>query len=83
MNDTYFEILKARFIMAASRVNDLANAKDVERNRVNYGEATAWATVLRDMGHATSTPVWKDDNGCLRIPFIEIGVFRMEFADGK
>ena len=83
MNESYFETIKTRLIMAASYVNDHATRKDANRNRVNYGEAITWACVLRDMGHNTDIPVWEDDNGCLRIPYIQIGAFRMEYADGK
>ena len=83
MKENYFEEIKMRFIQAAMRTNDNAKDKDVNRNHVNYGCCTCWATVMRDMGHKTEVPVWEGD-GVLKIPFISIdGVKVLEFPDAK
>lgn len=71
-SEDYFECLKARMVTSALWVNAQAKDGDVERNRVNYGETIAWTRVMRDLGHKTNVAVWEDENGCLRIPFIEI-----------
>jgi hypothetical protein len=81
-NKTYFNEIKTRFIKAAMRTNDNAVEKDVNRNHVNYGCCTAWAQVMRDMGHETDVPVW-EDNGYLKIPFVEINGKKVEFNNGK
>lgn len=84
MEKTYFETLKVRVYEAASRTNDCADDKDTNRNHVNYGSTTAWVWVMIDMGHKVNLPVREDDNGCLRIPFIEIdGQKYIEFHNGK
>lgn len=84
MEKTYFETLKVRVYKAAMRTNDCADDKDKNRNHVNYGEATAWTQVMEDMGHKTDLPVWEDENGCLRIPYVEIdGEKYIEFKNGK
>ena len=70
MKDRYFDTLKSRFIWYAGRVNDCADDKDINRSHVNYGHVTAVADVLEDFGHKTDIPVWEDDSGCLRIPYI-------------
>ena len=37
------------------------NHKDTDRNHVNYGGATAFASVLRSMGHEVDLRVYNDD----------------------
>lgn len=84
MKDTYFGEIKVRAYTAADRTNGCADSKDVLRNHTNYGECTAWVRVMIDMGHKVNLPVWEDDNGCLRIPFLEIdGEKWIEFQNGK
>lgn len=80
-SNTYFEELKTRAILAADLVNIHATNKDVNRNRVNYGELIAWARVLNDMGHSSTIPVWEDDNGYLHIPKITIGDWSLDFHE--
>jgi len=72
MNDRYFDTLKERFIWYAGRVSDCADDRDINRSHVNYGVTTAFSQVLEDMGHKTDIPVWEDENGCLRIPYITL-----------
>lgn len=80
---TYFMTIKGRLCMAAMRINTYAEDKDLSRNHVNYGELSAWKQVLEDMGHRVGAWVWEDENGCLRIPQVEIDGIREEFAGGK
>lgn len=37
------------------------NRKDLKRNQVNYGSATAFASVLRSMGHEVDLRVYDAD----------------------
>lgn len=46
-----YEELKIRLVRNARRTNDMAKAKDIKRNRTNYGACVAWMKVLQDMGH--------------------------------
>jgi hypothetical protein len=75
----FIEKLKADTIMAASRTNQCADGKDVNRNHVNYGTTTAYANVLRELGHEVDIPVWEDESGCLRIPKLNINGKILEF----
>ena len=81
--ENFFEKIKAEVIMAAGAVNDCADRKDVNRNHVNYGCLITWQTIARSMGHKTNTPVWEDENGCLIIPYIEVGTYKTEYHNGK
>lgn len=84
MKRTYFNEIMDRAIMAGNAVNGMADRKDVNRNHVNYGTLTAWAQVMDDMGHKVFIPVWEDDNGCLRVPYLEIDKKRaVEYQNGK
>ena len=84
MKENYFDELKIRMYCAADNVNSQAIEKDINRNHVNYGSVTTLALIMRDFGHTTDIPVWEDDNGCLRIPYIEIdGQKFIEFPNGK
>lgn len=83
MKESYFHTIKRRVIMAVIRLNDQAEEKDINRNHVNYGEASALIQVIKDIGHEADLPVW-EDKGCLKVPFIEIdGEKIMEFEKGK
>ena len=83
MEETYFHAIKKRVIMAVTRLNDQAEEKDINRNHVNYREASALIQVIKDMGHEADLPVWEDE-GCLKVPFIEIDKEKiMEFEKGK
>lgn len=70
MKNTFFEKIRLEILCAARRVNQCAEDHDVNRNHVNYGVATAYASVLRDLGHDVDVPCW-EDNGCLKIPKIK------------
>lgn len=84
MKDNYFDTLKVRIYQAANNANSQADTKDINRNHVNYGAVAELARIMRDFGHKTDIPVWEDDNGCLRIPYIEIdGSKYIEFDNGK
>lgn len=84
MEKRYFDEIKLRAIKAAMNVNDCAEQKAVNRNHTNYGFLSAWLQVIIDMGHKTTGPVWEDENGCLRVPFIDIdGQKIIEFSKGK
>ena len=83
MESTYFGNLKTKLIMGCGRVNDCADDNDTNRNRVNYGQVTAFASVVREMGHSVDIPVW-EDNGFLRIPELRIdGQTVLEYFNGK
>jgi len=75
---TLYEKMKVKLHESAMRVNDCANRKDVNRNRVNYGIATTCASVLGELGHEVEVPCW-DDDGYLKIPKIIINGEVTEF----
>lgn len=77
-----FEEIKMEMYKTAEAVNHYADSKDLKRNRVNYGSLITWERIIREMGHDTNIAVWEDDD-CLRIPFVEIETYRMEFKNGK
>lgn len=82
MERSVFEEIKMEMYKAAEAVNYYADKKDLKRNRVNYGCLITWDRIIRQMGHDTNIAVWEDDD-CLRIPFVEIETYRMEFKNGK
>lgn len=82
MNNLYIESLKVEFFQSASYVNDYAEQKDIKRNHVNYGSATTLAGILSDFGCKVKLPVWEDD-GYLKIPFIQVDDWKIEFHNGK
>lgn len=83
MKNDIFEQIKVEVVKCAMALNDCADLKDVKRNHVNYGCLITWQRIARQMGHNTDTPVWEDENGCLRVPFIEIDSYKVEFHNGK
>lgn len=80
MSQSFYEFLKLEAIRSAMWTNSNADDKDVNRNHTNYGSTTSYMRILHELGHKTFLPVWEDDNGCLRIPFIQIdGIKIIEF----
>ena len=61
-----FEKLKNNLISSAGNVNRTAADKDSNRNRVNYGCASAYASVLRELGNEIDIACW-EDSGYLKI----------------
>lgn len=82
MSNLYIEKLKVDFYRSASNVNDYAGQKDNNRNHTNYGSATTIASILTDFGCKVQLPVW-EDNGYLKIPFIQVDDWKIEFHNGK
>lgn len=82
MRNLYIEKLKVDLYSSASNVNDCAEQKDNNRNHVNYGSATTLAGILTDLGCEVKLPVWSD-NGYLKIPFIQVDDWKIEFHNGK
>lgn len=76
-NETLFHKIKTKLIMHCANVNDNAVEKDMQRNRVNYGCATAYANILCELGHDVDVAVWEDD-GYLKVPVIEFDGKRIE-----
>lgn len=83
MRNLYIENLKVRFFQDADRTNACADEKDINRNHTNYGGASAIAQVLIDFGCKVNLPVWEDNNKCLRIPFIQVDDWRIDFNNGR
>ena len=77
MNNIYFEKLKSEILWSATCTNKNANDKDINRNHVNYGCTTTYASVLRDFGFSVDVPVY-GDNELLRIPYIEIDGIKIQ-----
>lgn len=71
MDNNYFDTLKIRLYESCDQCNKCADEGDQNRNRVNYGAASAIARIMVDFGHKIDVPVW-DDKGFLRIPKIII-----------
>lgn len=82
MKNLYIEKLKVDLYRSASNVNDYAEQKDNNRNHTNYGSASTLAAILTDFGCKVNLPVW-DDNGYLKIPFIQVDDWRIDFHNGK
>ena len=82
MKNLYIEKLKVDLFTNSSNVNKYAKEKDNNRNHVNYGSATTIAKILMDFGCKVELPVW-EDNGYLKIPFIRVDDWKIEYADGK
>lgn len=82
MKNLYIDKLKVDFYQNASNVNLCAEQKDVNRNHTNYGSATTIAMVLTDFGCNVKLPVW-EDNGYLKIPYIQVDDWKIEFHNGK
>jgi len=82
MKNLYIEKLKMEFCKSAGNVNDYAEQKDNNRNRANYGSATTLAAILIDFGCKVELPVW-ENNGYLKIPFIQVDDWKIEFHNGK
>lgn len=82
MKNLYIDKLKVDFYQNASNVNLYAEQKDVNRNHTNYGSATTIAMVLTDFGCNVKLPVW-EDNGYLKIPYIQVDDWKIEFHNGK
>lgn len=82
MNNLYIDKLKADFYRSASNVNDYAQQKDNNRNHTNYGSTSTIAAILTDFGCKVQLPVW-EDNGYLKIPFIQVDDWKIEFYNGK
>lgn len=83
MERSIFEETKMEIYKAAEAVNHYADRKDSKRNRVNYGCLITWEKIIRQMGHDTNIAVWETEDELLRIPFVEIETYRMEFKNGK
>ena len=83
MERSIFEEIKMEIYKAAEAVNYYADQKDSKRNRVNYGCLITWEKIIRQMGHDTNIAVWETEDELLRIPFLEIETYRMEFKNGK
>lgn len=83
MERSIFEETKMEIYKAAEAVNYYADQKDLKRNRVNYGCLITWEKIIRQMGHDTNIAVWETEDELLRIPFVEIETYRMEFKNGK
>ena len=58
-NTMYEEIFLGMFRSVDWMVQNYNN-KDLKRNHVNYGSATAFASVLRSMGHEVDLRVYGD-----------------------
>ena len=79
--ERYIEKLKADFYGSVSNVNDYAERKEVNGNHVSFGSAITIAGILIDFGCEVKLPAWEDD-GCLKIPFIQVDDWRIEFDKG-
>lgn len=77
------ETIQMEVIKAAKAVNDCADQKDVKRNRVNYGCLITWQEIAQRMGNEINTVVWEDENGCLRIPYVETGSCKTELQEKR
>lgn len=64
--------LKVTIISTAELLNDHADKKDGNRNRVNYGVIHNAANTLHKLGVSVDIDNWQDENGFLRVPQVEI-----------
>lgn len=60
MNSTMYEKYRMRMYEAVRRMNEYAEAKDIARNHVNYGVASAIQAMLQDFGHSVDLRVYGD-----------------------
>lgn len=75
--------LKVKVITGAGNVNDHADKKDGNRNRVNYGCITNAAQTLYMLGVNVDIAVWEDSEGFLRVPKVTIDGKTIEYHNGK
>ncbi|MDD2400904.1 MAG: hypothetical protein PHD60_01585 [Clostridia bacterium] len=71
MGETIFGKIKVNLFGAVTRVNNYASEKDTNRNHTNYGAVTAYADILRELGHEIEIACWEDD-GYLKIEKVTI-----------
>lgn len=83
MKSIYIDELKMSLFSFADGTNICADEKAVNGNHINYGGASAIAQVLIDFNCTVKLPVWKDENKCFRIPFIQVDDWKVEFNSGK
>ncbi|MDR1703891.1 MAG: hypothetical protein LBS19_04295 [Clostridiales bacterium] len=74
--------LKVEIISAAKRANDDAERQDINRNHTNYGMTTAYANILRHLGHEAEVPVHWDNEDYLRIPEVVIDGEKTQYHNG-
>lgn len=54
------------------QTNDAAKKADIRQNYLNYGAVTAYGEMLQSLGAKTYIPVYRDNNDCIQIPYIEV-----------
>lgn len=60
--ETMYEEYRMKMCEAVKRMNDFAETKDIARNHVNYGRATAFQMMLVDFGHMIDLRVYGDSD---------------------
>lgn len=79
MFEKYYENL----IMAVDMMNSQAEGKDLLRNHTNYGRASVFASVLRDMGHEVDIRVYGEGDYLVSAKIIVDGEVKVDYEKIK
>jgi hypothetical protein len=78
-NNTTYEKYYKVLLNAVSRMNNLADGKDLPRNHTAYGMAAAYASVLRDLGHEVDICVYGDGDYLVSAKLVVDGETKIDF----
>lgn len=70
---TMYEEIFLGLYRSVDRMMQAYNRQDLNRNRTNYGSATAFASVLQSMGHEVDLKVYGDGDYLLTNAFVVDG----------
>ena len=77
-NENLYEKLFVKLYNAIEYMMIAYSKKDNERNHTNYGSASAYGSVLRELGHNVEIPAYGKD-GYLIVDWIEVNNKKYDF----
>lgn len=77
-NENLYEKLFMKLYNAIDYMMKSFEQKDSERNRTNYGSATAYGSVLRELGYDVEIPAYEKD-GYLVVDWFKINDKKYDF----
>lgn len=77
-NNNLYEKLFMKLYNAIDTMILSYEAKDNERNHTNYGSATAYGSVLMELGHKIEIPAY-EKNGYLVVDYIKVNDKQYDF----
>ena len=79
MKDSMYEKYLSQLIATVIMMNEQAAEEDLLRNRVNYGAATAYASVISDFGHSIDICVYGDGDFLISAKIVIDGEIMSDF----